>query len=326
MAKITGYLGSSLQRFGRQFVLSVGQSAGVVSTTISADATFDESSAMVSSINGGAASRNVTALASCEIVGMIKAFYNAGSTDNLVIRSSTPSTLATLKPGDWVVLFHNGTTWLAWSTVSAANILAGILATANTWTAAQAFSAAVTCTSTITTTDGVGSGTARKVGGVAYNAIASGTVGPSQGTTELALQTYTIPASTIKAGTRIKGKAAVMVTAQAGATTVLIRARIGGVSGTVIVENSAGWDAAIGDMVIVDFEIVGRAAPGATASVASFGQISGKQAGANAHTTNVSAPYNLATNGSLDLVVTATMSASDATAVACTIFDVEVVG
>jgi hypothetical protein len=257
---------------------------------------------------------------------MIKAFYNAGSTDNLVIRSSTPSTLATLNPGDRVVLFHNGTTWLAWSTVSAANILDGILATANTWTAAQTFSAAVTSTSTITTTDGVGSGTARKIGGLVYNAITSGTVGPSQGTTELALQTYTIPASTIKAGTRIKGRAAVMVTAQAGATTVLIRARIGGVSGTVIVENPAGWDAAIGDMVIVDFEIVGRAAPGATASVASFGQISGKQAGASAHTTSVSTPYNLATNGSLDLVVTATMSASDATAVACVIYDVEVVG
>jgi hypothetical protein len=137
VAKLTGYLGSSFLRWSRQIVLNNAGSTGVVSTTISADATFDETSAMVSLVNGGASSRNVSALASCEIVGMVKVFKNTGSTNNLVLKDSAASTLATLAPGDWGVIVHNGTAWVAMTS----SALASILATASTWTALQTFGA-----------------------------------------------------------------------------------------------------------------------------------------------------------------------------------------
>ena len=324
MAEVLGTALRTAERLAKRLVLTLGGGSGYALVALTADGTIGEYSPPVLLVTPDA-NRNLDFLAEVEVLGSAFLVANLDATYTATLRNSSASTVLALKPKEFGFFVYTASGW-KFMQAQAGTLIASLLATANTWTAAQAFSAAVTSTSTITTTDGVGSGTARKIGGLVYNAITSGTVGPSQGTTELALQTYTIPASTIKAGTRIKGRAAVMVTAQAGATTVLIRARIGGVSGTVIVENPAGWDAAIGDMVIVDFEIVGRAAPGATASVASFGQISGKQAGASAHTTSVSTPYNLATNGSLDLVVTATMSASDATAVACVIYDVEVVG
>ena len=162
---LSGYLGNSLLRWGRQIVLAGAGSNGVVSSTISANTTFDNTSAVVSLVNGGASNYNVSALASCEVVGMVKAFKNTGSTNNLVLKDSAASTIATLLPGDWAVIVHNGTTWVSLFSTSYASALAAILATANTWTAAQAFSAAITSTSTITTTGGVAGGTPRKVGG-----------------------------------------------------------------------------------------------------------------------------------------------------------------
>lgn len=141
MALLVGYTGHSFIRQGRQLLFQNAGDDGIVSTTISANATFDESSAMISLVNGGAANRNVTALATCEISGMVKVFYNAGSTNDLVLQSSAPATLATIKPGDWVVIFHNGSAWSVMSTVAAANTLATILSTANTWSALQTFGA-----------------------------------------------------------------------------------------------------------------------------------------------------------------------------------------
>lgn len=137
MAKLSGYLGSSLLRWGRQIVLDQAGSHGVVSTTISADATFDETSAMISLIDGGGSNRNVSALASCEVVGMVKVFKNTGSTNNLTLKDSAASTLATLAPGDWGVIVHNGTAWKALTSQA----LASVLATASTWSALQTFGA-----------------------------------------------------------------------------------------------------------------------------------------------------------------------------------------
>ena len=440
---LAGYLGSALNRIGRQIVLNVGGSAGVVSSTISGNETFDASSAMISAIDGGLSSRNVTALASCEIVGMMKAFYNAGATNNLVIRSSTPSTLATLAPGDWVILFHNGSAWIKLS------VAASVLGSANVWTGLQTFGAgaalkdsvsyfyddgdatkkvaiqasgittgttrtltapdasgtlslvdlaqtfsalqtfgagavlkdsvsyfyddgdatkrvAIQCSGVttgntrvltppdanatlaatdvvqtysvipvfgagatvqgaLTTTDGVSAGTVRKVGGLAYNAVASGTLGPTGGTAETALQTYTVPANTIKQGTRLRITATVMATAETGTTTLTLRVRLGGVSGTLLVTTPA-FDLGSTDMVSVDATAIGRAAPGAAASVATQGTIAGKMAGTTSTYIVVNAPANYATNGALDVVLTGQFSASDANAVASTIFSVVVEG
>ena len=113
MALLTGYTGSSLNKFGRSITLALGDSAGVVATTISADATFDLTTATINAVNGGASNRNVTAVADVEVSGMVKVFKNTGTTNNLVIRSSAPATLATLTPGDWCVISYTGSAWTA---------------------------------------------------------------------------------------------------------------------------------------------------------------------------------------------------------------------
>ena len=84
---LSGYGASSLNRIGRQIVLAIGGANGVVSSTISGNTTFDNTSAMVSLVNGGAANRNLTADASCEVVGMVKVFKNTGSTNNQIGRA-----------------------------------------------------------------------------------------------------------------------------------------------------------------------------------------------------------------------------------------------
>ena len=83
MALLTGYTGSSLNKFGRSITLALGDSAGVVATTISADATFDLTTATINAVNGGASNRNVTAVADVEVSGMVKVFKNTGTTNNL---------------------------------------------------------------------------------------------------------------------------------------------------------------------------------------------------------------------------------------------------
>ena len=167
MAKLSGYTGSSLLRWGRSIVLSQAGANGVVSTTISANATFDETSAVVSLINGGASNYNVSALASCEVVGMIKAFKNTGSTNNLVLKDSAASTIATLLPGDWAVIVHNGTTWVSLFSTSYTSALAAILATANTWTALQTFSSGyagkANSASLFVSTEQTGNGSAQSI-------------------------------------------------------------------------------------------------------------------------------------------------------------------
>jgi hypothetical protein len=321
MAKLAGYIGSSLQRYGRQIVLNVGGSVGIYSSTISAAATFDESSAMVSAINGGAADRNVTALASCEVVGMVKAFYNSGSTNNLVIQKADTTTLATLKPGDWVVIFHNGTTWIVWSTVAAVNALATILATANTWTAAQAFSAAVTSTSTMTTTGGVSGGTPRKIGGPVH--IKQGTSTCTNTTAETDLATHTLEASTIGLGTLVEITGTTRVTSHTGTPTLNIQVYMGS---TVL--SSTGAVAQItGDQYQFTFRMVGQAAAGASVTVSKNGTLTAKISGTTATSVQSATVSAVPTNATLTCRVTATWNAaSTSNIVLCDDFVVRVVG
>jgi hypothetical protein len=114
MALIPGYSGSSLNRFGRSLVLAVGDSIGVRSVTLTADATFDAASGTILSINGGASDRNVDAVASVEVAGMVKVIKNAGTTNALTVRdAATTTVLATLAPGQWTGLFYTGAAWVA---------------------------------------------------------------------------------------------------------------------------------------------------------------------------------------------------------------------
>jgi hypothetical protein len=321
LALISGYSGKSLLRWGRQIVLQNAGDYGIKSTTISAAATFDESSSMVSMIDGGAANRNVTALASCEIAGMVKVFYNAGSTNNLVIQSSAPATIATLKPGDWVVVFHNGSAWTAMSTIAAANALATILSTANTWSAAQNFAAAVTSTSTMTTTGGVSGGTARKIGGPVH--VKQGTTTVSNTTTETDLGTHTLEASSIGLGTLVEITTTARITGITSTPTLNLKLYIGS---TVLAQTTAVAVLA-NDYYQLTFRLVGQAAASASSAVSANGTATAKISGTVGTTVSSATPVTLATNGALIVRMTATWSAASASnTVLCDDFVIKVTG
>lgn len=321
--------------------------AAVATVSAARTLTFQSSPVQKLTFSGGNQDVNLPA-ASTALDGAFFWIYNVGTSNSGVVKTSGGSTLATLAPKDFglfevssgefvaAVLSQPGTsiatgaitatTVTATGAISGASVAATGAVTGASATISGALAAgATTITGAMTTTDGVVGGTARKTGGLAANIVASGTLGPTGGTAETALATYTIPANTIKAGTLIKVTAGIMATAETGATTCTLRCRLGGVSGTLIV-GTAAFDLNSADNVQMTASIVGRAAPGAAASVATQGKFEGKMANTVTQVYLVNAPANFATNGVLDLVLTGQMSASDANAIACTIFAVEVIG
>ena len=147
---------------------------------------------------------------------------------------------------------------------------------------------------------------------LAYAAVAAGTLGPTGGTAETTLQSYELAANTIKAGTVVRVRATIRATAQTSTTTLTVKLKLGS---TAIVTISA-FDMGASDIIRLDMEITGRAAPGATAAVVVTGLATGTAAGSAVNNAIVLAPANYATNGALTLALTGQFSASDANAVA----------
>lgn len=309
--------------------------SGINTATLAANYTVDTAVADTTSpifhslVASGSDRQFILPDPSASLIGLAYVLSNAGTSGGYswLVKGKTltttgtlssASTIGTSAPGEtcYMICYFDGTyyRWKYQVIGATSGAFSGSISAAG-----AAFTGAVT------TTDGVSSGTARKVGGLASNLIASGTLGPTGGTAETALATYTIPANTIKAGTLIKVTAGVIATAETGTTTCTLRCRLGGVSGTLIV-GTAAFDLNSADNVQLTASVVGRAAPGAAASVATQGRFEGKMANTGTQVYLVNAPANFATNGALDLVLTGQMSASDANAIACTIFAVEVSG
>ncbi len=99
-------------------------------------------------------------------------------------------------------------------------------------------------TGALTTTDGVASGTARKVGGLGYAAVADSTAVTSTATETAFDALYAIPANTLKAGTVLKIRWAGQVTAANGTDTGIFKLYLatnttaGSVAGTAFVTSS----------------------------------------------------------------------------------------
>lgn len=167
-----------------------------------------------------------------------------------------------------------------------------------------------------TTTDGVASGTARVVGGRAYANLASGTA-HTNSTDEAVLGVYTIPANTLKAGSVLRCRALISVTADNANTTLTARLRLGAttLTGTELIVTSA-VDTSANHVVVMDYTLSSTAAPGAAVSCRGSGYFSEPGAVGGAFKTAVlgtgGAGANFATNGALRLEVTADWSAADA--------------
>jgi hypothetical protein len=126
MAEVISTTGGTPSLFRRMLRL-----ADMVATkTISAAATITANSGHFVSLNGGAANRNVDFVAgSSEQAGMWFFVKNHGSTNNLVIRDSAASTLATLTPGQWAFFAYTGS---AWQTFNPATVAAAVTSIAPT--------------------------------------------------------------------------------------------------------------------------------------------------------------------------------------------------
>ena len=120
-------------------------------------------------------------------------------------------------------------------------------------------------TGALTTTDGVASGTARKVGGGAFAQVAASTAITGATETDTAFsQSYTVPANTLKAGTRIRVRAQGIHTATTGTEDHTIALKLG----SITIASKAAVDPADNDLFYFDAEIVCRTAGGSGTLVA----------------------------------------------------------
>ena len=183
---------------------------------------------------------------------------------------------------------------------------------ASTLTGAVGIAGALAATGRITTTDGVASGTAKVVGGVASNAILNtddllASAGASAHVDHA--QTYSIPASTLKAGSLVKIKYMVQANQVDGTDTLETKLYLGG---TTLMTTTAFDPSAVTDYVIGEFTLVARAAPGAAAAVTGFGRWTTSDNGSLIHGTAILAPTNHATNGALVIKVSSKWSSTTA--------------
>jgi len=176
----------------------------------------------------------------------------------------------------------------------------------------------------LTTTDGVSGGPTRRIGGRVNERITAGTE-LTGSASETVLDTYTIPANTLKQRTRLSVKAVVVVSANASTTTLTCRMRLGGLTGTVLIATSA-VDTSAGHICVMQFDIISRADPSDTSSLCGSGQYCDPGAAGGTFKSALLAPANFDTNSDLDLVITGQWSGADANSCAVQMMSVDVIG
>ena len=281
---------------------------GVTTETLAGTKTLVTYSPKFQRLDPDGTTRTITLPALTSSGGLWFWITNTGTAGNLTVNNPAASLIVSILPGKYACVNCDGATW----TLSGSGL---------NGTGTAAF------TERVTTTDGVASGTARIVGGAASILSAAGTALTSSNT-ETVLASATLPANTIKLGTMIRVKYQGTISATTGATTLTIKYRLGAttLTGTAIISGSATTTAA--NLVFSGMiDIVGRAAPGATAAVVAHalfcepvaaGAVTPKQA--------IMATTNFATTGALLLELTGTWSASDANSCRADIMNVEVIG
>lgn len=183
-------------------------------------------------------------------------------------------------------------------------------------------SEAINAKQRLTTTDGVASGTAKVVGGLLSSMTAAGSA-LTNSNTETVLGSVTIPANTIKLGTVVQIRYQGIVTADNGATTLTVRLRVGAttLTGTAIISHAA-TDTSANHIFTGFCELVGRAAPGATAACVAKTHYNDPGAAGAAVKAGFMGSTNFATNGALLVEVTGQWSAADANSCRLDILDV----
>jgi hypothetical protein len=182
----------------------------------------------------------------------------------------------------------------------------------------------------LTTTDGIASGDAIIVGGRLYTQTSASTaITATASETTFDQAVYEVKANTLTAGKILRIKGQGIATATNASDTLTIKVKIGGTTtnttGDVLIQTAA-VDVANNDIFAFAFDLIPRAAPGATAACVGHGHYTLGGGGAGAvYWTNL-ASTNLATNGALPVKVTATWSSNNAgNSCRMDVFSVEVI-
>lgn len=180
-------------------------------------------------------------------------------------------------------------------------------------------------TDRMTTTDGVSSGTARVIGGLAYsNTAASTTIGNTGGSETLFDLSYSIPANTLKAGTKVRVRYAGFGVTGIGSDTFAHKLYIGGSSGTALITSATAVLATNGTFT-GETELICRTA-GATGTAISFGTY--KQSSAEGTMTvkdDYVASTTINTTAAQSVCVTGTWNSNNANSARLDILFVEIV-
>jgi hypothetical protein len=178
-------------------------------------------------------------------------------------------------------------------------------------------------TQRVTTTDGVASGTARVVGGLAYsNTVVSSSVGSTSAETVFDTN-YTIPANTLKAGTKVRVRYAGFGVTGIGTDTFGHKLYIGGSGGTALI-TSATAQLATNATFTGEEDIICRTA-GAGGTFVGFGTY--KQSSAEGTMTvkdDIQRSTSINTTVAQQLVVTGTWNTTNANSAVLDMFSVEI--
>lgn len=153
-------------------------------------------------------------------------------------------------------------------------------------------------------------------------AIANGTAVTATNVETTTISTL-LPANTLTAGARLKVRFSGIATSTNAADTLVAKLYIG----AQVLLTTATVDATNNDIVSGEFELVARAAPGATAACVGNGWSAGPAAsGSGTFKPETLASTNLATNGALAVALKFTWSSNNAgNSAVATIFSVEVI-
>lgn len=210
-------------------------------------------------------------------------------------------------PGQFAVFIsgYDGTNYF-WRKISDHSI-SQFLAAGGTVAGTTAF------TGRVTTTDGVSSGTARVVGGLAYSNTAASTAITGSTTAEQTFdQSYTIPANTLKAGTVVKVRAQGIATTTQANDGVAYKLYIGGTGGTALI-TAANTDATNSDTFQMECTLICRTA-GTTGTFVSTGTYKVSSAeGTMTVKDDITASTSINTQLNQAMIVTATWNVANAT-------------
>jgi len=175
----------------------------------------------------------------------------------------------------------------------------------------------------LTTTDGVASGTAKVIGGLAYSNAAASTAIAST-SAETAFDTaYTLPANTLKAGTVVKVRMQGIGTTVVGSDTLAYKLYIGGLSGTALI-TSAATTMVNSHTIQAEVTLICRTA-GTTGTFVSTGTYKVNSAeGTMTVKDDIVASTSLNTQASQLITASATFNTTNANSVRLDIFTVEI--